>query len=177
MSASPSLLGFAPSLAPRRSALGSHVCVRGVADDAARQYWDGMNRRDVEHALAQFSDDIQFQDLLFPSDKRGKKELRQHFETCLEGFPAGLRFEIDEVSKDSGDGMCGMYWHCETEAGDAFPFSRGLSFYKVNAEGKICFAREIPEPAVKPGSMGLAFAKLGGFLMRFIPESVKFPKI
>ncbi|KAJ1492351.1 hypothetical protein T484DRAFT_2979173 [Baffinella frigidus] len=97
MSASPSLLGFAPSLAPRRSALGSHVCVRGVADDAARQYWDGMNRRDVEHALAQFSDDIQFQDLLFPSDKRGKKELRQHFETCLEGFPAGLRFEIDEV--------------------------------------------------------------------------------
>ena len=48
---------------------------------------------------------------------------------------------------------------------------------QVNAEGKICFAREIPEPAVKPGPAGLVMAKVGGFLMQFIPESVKFPKI
>ena len=136
-----------------------------------------MNRRDVDHALEQFSEDVQFQDLLFSTDKHGKAELREHFETCLDGFPAGLRFVIDEVSTDAGDRMTGMYWHCETKDGKAFPFSRGLSFYKVNAAGKICFAREIPEPAAKPSPLGLAMAKVGGFLMQFVPESITFPKI
>jgi hypothetical protein len=35
---------------------------------------------------------------------------------------------------DAGDGCCGAYWHCETPEGKAFPFSRGLSFYKCNGE-------------------------------------------
>ncbi len=70
----------------------------------------------------------------------------------VSGFPEGLQFVIDEISHDSGDGRVGCYWHCETPAGKAFPFSRGLSFYKVDDAGKIVFAREIPEPATKPVS-------------------------
>lgn len=99
-------------------------------------------------------------------------------------------------------------------AGKAFPFSRGLSFYKVDAAGKLVFAREIPEPSspaaasfpckfdhlravpfaphhrftpdlpeatarrsTKPGSAGLALARLGAFLMKFVPDSITFPKI
>lgn len=86
-------------------------------------------------------------------------------------------FVIDEISVDAGDGCVGAYWHCETPEGAAFPFSRGLSFYKADASGKLVFAREIPEPAAKPGSGGLALAKLGAFLMKFVPDSVTFPKI
>ena len=149
----------------------------GLCDAAARRYWDGMNRRDVDFALEQFSDDIFFQDMLFQEPIRGKAQLREHFERCLSGFPAGLLFVIDEISIDAGDGRSGAYWHCETPDGKPFPFSRGLSFYKVDAAGKLCFAREIPEPATKPGSSGLALARLGAFLMRFVPDSLTFPKI
>ena len=70
----------------------------------------------------------------------------------VSGFPEGLQFVIDEISLDAGDGRVGCYWHCETPDGKAFPFSRGLSFYKADDEGKIVFAREIPEPATKPVS-------------------------
>ena len=52
----------------------------GLADGAARRYWDGMNRRDVDYALEQFSDDIFFQDMLFQEPIRGKEQLRAHFD-------------------------------------------------------------------------------------------------
>jgi hypothetical protein len=52
----------------------------GLADGAARRYWDGMNRRDVDYALEQFSDNIFFQDMLFQEPIRGKEQLRAHFD-------------------------------------------------------------------------------------------------
>lgn len=136
-----------------------------------------MNARDIDFALEQFSDDIFFQDMMFPEPLTNKAQLRDHFQKCLDGFPEGLVFVIDEISKDAGDGRCGAYWHCETPEGKAFPFSRGLSFYKCDANGKLVFAREIPEPSTKTGGAGLAFAKFGSFMMQFVPESVVFPKI
>ena len=74
----------------------------GLCDGAVRRYWDGMNRRDVEFALDQFSDNIFFQDMMFPKPFEGKTTLRNHFETCLSGFPDGLLFVIDEISLDAG---------------------------------------------------------------------------
>ena len=62
-----------------RSAAGGGPGGAG-ADGAARRYWDGMNRRDVDYALEQFSDDIFFQDMLFQKPIRGKAELRAHFD-------------------------------------------------------------------------------------------------
>mmetsp|Transcript_9837 Transcript_9837/g.24059 ORF Transcript_9837/g.24059 Transcript_9837/m.24059 type:complete len:214 (-) Transcript_9837:158-799(-) len=124
----------------------------GPCTAAVRRYWDGMNRRDVEYALAQFADDIVFQDMMFQEPFKDKKELRAHFEKCLDGFPEGLLFVIDDISNDSGDGKCGAFWHCETPEGKAFPFSRGLSYYACNEGGKLTFAREIPEPRGPRGS-------------------------
>lgn len=43
-----------------------------------------------------------------------------------------------------------MYRHLELN-GEEFPFSRGLSFYELNEDGKIISARDIPEPTFKPG--------------------------
>ena len=69
--------GRRPALA-LRSAAGGGGGGAG-ANGAARRYWDGMNRRDVDYALEQFSDDIFFQDMLFQDPIRGKAELRSHF--------------------------------------------------------------------------------------------------
>ena len=40
-------------------------------------------------------------------------------------------------------------------AGNEFPFSRGVSFYEVNDDGKITSARDCVEPALKPGASAL----------------------
>ena len=44
--------------------------------------------------------------------------------------------------------------HLELNGVD-FPYSRGLSFYEVNDEGKITSARDIPEPTIKPGDSAI----------------------
>ena len=43
--------------------------------------------------------------------------------------------------------------------GNEFPFSRGVSFYEVDASGKIVAARDLVEPAVKPGSSALLVSR------------------
>ena len=39
--------------------------------------------------------------------------------------------------------------------GHEFPFSKGVSFYEVNNDGKIVSARDIPEPTIKPGDSAI----------------------
>ena len=50
--------------------------------------------------------------------------------------------------------------------GVEFPFSRGVSFYEVNAQGRIVFARDIVEPTFKPGGAALAGISLVAPLVR-----------
>ena len=43
--------------------------------------------------------------------------------------------------------------------GEEFPFSRGLSFYELNDDGKIISARDVPEPTFKPGDAAFYVSK------------------
>ena len=43
--------------------------------------------------------------------------------------------------------------------GNEFPFSRGVSFYEVDDSGKIVAARDLVEPAVKPGASALLVSR------------------
>eukprot|EP00798_Chlamydomonas_sp_ICE-L_P031732 gene31732-6931_t len=61
-----------------------------------------------------------------------------------------LEFIIDDVT--SGDDYkVGIIWHVEI-GNVALPNSRGCSFYTLNEEGLIIQARDLVEPAIKPGS-------------------------
>ena len=40
-------------------------------------------------------------------------------------------------------------------SGNEFPFSRGVSFYELDDSGRIVAARDLVEPAIKPGSSAL----------------------
>lgn len=55
--------------------------------------------------------------------------------------------------------------HVELDGGIEFPFSRGVSFYEVDSEGRIVFARDIVEPAMKPGGAALKVGRGGGLQM------------
>lgn len=45
--------------------------------------------------------------------------------------------------------------------GVEFPYSRGVSFYEVNDDGKITSARDIPEPTIKPGDSAIYVRAFG----------------
>ena len=58
----------------------------------------------------------------------------------------------EDVAGD--DRAVGVRWHVEID-GNIFPFSRGVSFYEMNSDGKILRARDVVEGAVKPGTGAL----------------------
>lgn len=55
---------------------------------------------------------------------------------------------------------CSLWCRHVDLAGNEFPFSRGVSFYEVNDEGKIVSARDCVEPAIKPGASALQVTSL-----------------
>ncbi|KAK9856460.1 hypothetical protein WJX84_004852 [Apatococcus fuscideae] len=78
-------------------------------------------------------------------------------------------FVLEKVSSD--ESCVGVQWHCEIQ-GSEFPFSRGCSFYEVNAAGKITRARDLVESALKPGSLALqALALLAPVVRKLGPKA------
>lgn len=73
-------------------------------------------------------------------------------------MPQDIKFVVDDITE--GSDRCGVMWHVELESEKdglvELPFSRGASFYVVDTDrGQITFARDVVEPAVKPGSFAL----------------------
>lgn len=61
-----------------------------------------------------------------------------------------------QVAEDlAGDERAvGVRWHVEID-GNIFPFSRGVSFYEMDSEGRILRARDVVEGLSKPGTGAL----------------------
>lgn len=102
---------------------------------------------------------------------------RSYFEKVMSIVPADLKFAIEDVTENDSRAV-GVKWcvvfnlsvflrliarpdtadigcrHVEVD-GNEFPFSRGASFYELDSEGRIVYARDLVEPAVKPGSAAL----------------------
>jgi hypothetical protein len=82
-----------------------------------------------------------------------------------------MRAQIDDIT-ESGGGAAGLTWHVELD-GVPFPFGRGASFVRVcGSSGKLCYARDIPEPSSKPGGAALVLIGLLARLLRAIPGAL-----
>lgn len=105
--------------------------------------------------------------------------------------PPDLQFVIEDVT-GADDYAAGVQWHVEVGGGGAtgsstdssasssgssgggeaapavvFPFSRGCSFIRLNADGRIASVRDVVEPAAKPGDGALKL--LGALTVRCSP--------
>jgi hypothetical protein len=78
---------------------------------------------------------------------------RKYFEKVRATVPPDIKFVVEDIT-DYDPRAVGVRWHVELD-GNEFPFSRGASFYEVNADGRIVRARDLVEPAIKPGSAAL----------------------
>lgn len=140
------------------------------SDPAApvRAYFDAWNRRSMEEAAACTSEDVVYEDTLFPGKLVGRAALTAHLNKCADGLPDSFRFALDDVAA-SGE-LVGTRWHVELADGTPLPFARGASMYRVR-NGLIVEGFDVPEPTLKTGSLSLAIlsiaSRIGKALGRF----------
>lgn len=134
------------------------VFTRATAKDVVTTYYQAYNAKDIDQVLSLFSDDVIYEDLIYQEPFRGKAEVATYFENIGELVPKDIKFVVDDITE--GSDRCGVMWHVEIESDNdglvELPFSRGASFYRIHPDTKkIVFARDLVEPALKPGGAAL----------------------
>ncbi|MDV3347607.1 nuclear transport factor 2 family protein [Leptolyngbyaceae cyanobacterium CCMR0082] len=127
--------------------------------------YEAINHRDVSQAVALIDDQCCYEDLNFSATFMGKAAVQGLFTESCQAVPADLQFVIDDMAGD--DLAVGVTWHVELD-GIAFPNGRGVSFYRFSPNsGKLIFARDCVEPALKPGKAAFAIIRLVTPLVRY----------
>ena len=103
-------------------------------------------------ALEFFADDIRYEDFNYYEPFVGLGPVSEYI-GLLEVFPDFV-FISERISE--GERGCCITWRCEVNGEDG---PSGISYNEVDADGKICFARDIPAPSLKPPPVA-ALAKL-----------------
>lgn len=125
-----------------------------TATDVALAYYTNYNNKNIDAVLDLIDDHCEYQDLIYNKPFQGKKEIASYFKKIEQLVPQDIKFVVEDIT--IGDPYkVGVRWHVELDKVAEFPFSRGVSFYEINKEGKIIFARDIVEPTIKPGASAL----------------------
>lgn len=137
-----------------------------IADECVRAYFQAWNTRDMESAVALFSDDTIYEDTQYSKAFEGKTELRKHLNKVANALPKTFEFVVDATSASLSDGSVnvGVQWHVEND-GSPLPFTRGCSMYVVEG-GEIISGFDVPEPApFKQGNFGLGVLSVASKLI------------
>jgi SnoaL-like domain len=94
-----------------------------------QRYFETWNKRDMENAVAFFSENIVYDDTAFPKPIIGKENLLKHFKFCAECFPPSFTFHVDRVLQRHQEKRSIVSWHVEN-GGLVLPFTEGLSYYE-----------------------------------------------
>jgi ketosteroid isomerase-like protein len=130
-----------------------------LGSTAPEQYFDAWNRRDMEAATRVFTDDVMYEDTVFPQPFAGKMNLKKHLLLCADAFPDSFTFVVDNVANGAkGDDCIAVQWHVENN-GNAMPFTQGCSMYRLANDGLIMEGTDIVEPAVLKTGGWTLFAK------------------
>jgi hypothetical protein len=130
----------------------------------------------MEAAVRVFCPDVTYDDTAFPSPFSGRDALRAHLHVCAAAFPTSFRFVVDDFlveeasqppttqpttisfstaatsAEQQPTRSMFVQWHVENN-GVALPYTRGASFYTLNAQGLMQDGIDFVEPAgpLKPG--------------------------
>ncbi|XP_078170358.1 nuclear transport factor 2 (NTF2) family protein [Carex rostrata] len=121
-----------------------------------RDFYDGINRRDLDSVEGLIAENCVYEDLVFSSPFVGRKAIIEFFKKFTQSISSDLQFVIDDISSEDTSAI-GVTWHLEWK-GKPFPFSKGCSFYRLEMlDGKkqIIYGRDCVEPATKPGEFAL----------------------
>ncbi|KAI0496201.1 hypothetical protein KFK09_022510 [Dendrobium nobile] len=142
-----------------------------IAAEVVRDFYDGINRRDLESVESLICEECVYEDLIFSKPFVGRKAIMEFFKNFTDSISSELQFVIDDISGEDTSAT-GVTWHLEWR-GRPFPFSKGCSFYRLDvSEGtrKIIYARDCVEPAAKPGAAALAIISAVTWLLQRFPQ-------
>ncbi len=122
-------------------------------EDVVRAFYTAVNAKNIDNALQYIADDILYEDFTYPDPKVGKGAVQAFLQDVCALVPDGLDYIVDDITSGD-DSKVGVVWHVELD-GKPFPNARGCSFYKINSQGKICYARDIVESPIKAGDVAL----------------------
>ena len=127
--------------------------------------YGAINERNVAKAMDLIDPDCLYQDLNFNQPFQGKAAVEQLLTESCQGIPADLQFVIDDIT--TGDCLSvGVLWHVELD-GIPIPNGRGVSFCRISeTTGKLIFARDLVEPAIKPGKGAFIILRIIAPLVR-----------
>ena len=127
------------------------------AATSVERYFEAWNQRDMTAAVECFAQDCTYEDTQYDDAFEGKERLEKHLLRVADCLPTSFSFVVDNLAIAADKTKVGVQWHLENGDGDALPFTRGVSFYKLDPRsGLIVTGFDVPEPAVvKPGSLDL----------------------
>lgn len=141
--------------------LSAHLLIQSI--------YEAINDRNVAKAMDFIDPDCLYQDLNFARPFQGKAEVEELLMQSCQKMPIDLQFVIDDIT--TGDSKAvGILWH--VELGDIpLPNGRGVSFCRISEKtGKLIFARDLVEPAIKPGKGAFLILRLIAPLARFLKQ-------
>ncbi|KAL3161634.1 hypothetical protein ABBQ32_010489 [Trebouxia sp. C0010 RCD-2024] len=158
------------SIYQERIAASATTATKRSAKDVVQEFYARYNKGDVNGIMELFADQCEYHDMIYADPFTGREEIRSFFSKFSSALSSDLQFVVD------------VQWcrHLELN-GVEFPYSRGVSFYEVNDDGKITSARDIPEPTIKPGDSAIYAIKALTPLVRKLgpkanPANIKLPR-
>ncbi|TKW12860.1 hypothetical protein SEVIR_5G062900v4 [Setaria viridis] len=179
----PGRLSLRPCRSGRRSSRNAPVAVaattRGggkttaAAADVVREFYDGVNRRDLAAVAPLIAEGCVYEDLVFPRPFVGRDRIIGFFGEFMGTISPDLQFVIDDISAEDSAAV-GVTWHLEWR-GRPFPFSRGCSFYRLQEseqqqQPQIVYGRDCVEPAAKPGDLALVIIRGVTWILERFPS-------
>lgn len=146
----------------------------GAAAEVVREFYEGVNRRDLAAVAPLIAEGCVYEDLVFPRPMVGRDRVLGFFGDFMGSVSPDLRFVIDDISGDDPSAV-GVTWHLEWK-GRPFPFSRGCSFYRCQPDPQrqgmiqIVYGRDCVEPATKPGELALVAIRGVTWLLERFPS-------
>ena len=131
-------------------------------------FFESWNERDMEKAVNLFSENVVYEDTVYPDVFNGREALRAHLLRVADALPSSFSFVVDDLSSGAADARAyGVRWHVESN-GKALPFTRGASFYTFDSDGKIDSGFDLVEPSFKPGDATLALLSLASKVLKLL---------
>jgi hypothetical protein len=89
--------------------------VKGRAAEVVREFYEGVNRRDLAAVAPLIAEGCVYEDLVFPRPMVGRDRVLGFFGDFMGSVSPDLRFVIDDISGDDPSAV-GVTWHLGTRA-------------------------------------------------------------
>ena len=111
-------LWFHPTVSSRRR-MAALVVVsaagKGAAAEVVREFYEGVNRRDLTAVSPLIAEGCVYEDLVFPRPMVGREQVVGFFGDFMGSVSPDLRFVIDDISGHDPAAV-GVTWHLGTSA-------------------------------------------------------------